>query len=387
MRIDAIKLSNFLSFGPDSPIVPLQNLNVMIGSNGSGKSNFVEVLEILKRTKYDLGRFLNSRGAFSDWKFRNAEESEFIQIDVFLCVKSIVQSPDRYVYSLYIHPIGGLAYFSESIDLLNSDGKNFTRIFGVDRDGEYVRVGDSLYRDQVDPDSAGKSIFQRYAGDKIRGDIFAISNFFESISIFDAWQTGRESSIRLPQRTDVPEAILLRDGSNLSMFLQQYKRDLKAKSNLVKKLSILKEDIRDFDVMVTGNLVQLFLHEGQDVVSAMRISDGTIRFIFLAAILCHPKPPHVVSLEEPELGLHPDIIPHVAEMLIEASARTQLIVTTHSEILIDALSAVPECVLVAERHPTGSVLRRLDKEKLAPMLEDRQLGQLWAAGELGGNRW
>ena len=85
--------------------------------------------------------------------------------------------------------------------------------------------------------------------------------------------------------------------------------------------------------------------------------------------------------------MHPDIIPTIAEMLIEASTRTQLIVTTHSEALIDALTSTPESVLVCEKDEYGTVMKRLESGKLKVWLEKYTLGQLWSKGEIGGNRW
>ena len=104
-------------------------------------------------------------------------------------------------------------------------------------------------------------------------------------------------------------------------------------------------------------------------------------------ILLHPTPPPLICIEEPELGLHPDILPTIAQLLIEASKRTQLIVTTHSDDLISALSEIPESILVCERDERGSRMRRLEPEALKDWLENYSLGELRGMGELGGNRW
>jgi predicted ATPase len=103
------------------------------------------------------------------------------------------------------------------------------------------------------------------------------------------------------------------------------------------------------------------------------------------ALLLDPTPPSVICIEEPEIGLHPDILPTIAEMLIEASQRTQLIITTHSDALVSAL--IPESVLVCEQNERGSHLRRLNPEKLKEWLENYTLGDLWRMGEIGGNKW
>jgi predicted ATPase len=94
-----------------------------------------------------------------------------------------------------------------------------------------------------------------------------------------------------------------------------------------------------------------------------------------------------VCFEEPELGLHPDIIPYITELLVDASQRTQLFVTTHSDTLISALSEHPEFVMVCEKDENGSQLRRLDKDQLQEWLKKYKLGELWRMGEIGGNKW
>ena len=147
------------------------------------------------------------------------------------------------------------------------------------------------------------------------------------------------------------------------------------------------DGIDDYDVQIEGGTVQVFFHEGRFTVPATRLSDGTLRYLCLLAVLCHPNPPPLVCIEEPELGLHPDVLPTLAELLKEAATRTQLIVTTHSDVLVDAMSDRPEAVFVAEKSDTGTTLNRLDAEKLKPWLEKYRLGQLWTRGEIGGTRW
>jgi len=145
----------------------------------------------------------------------------------------------------------------------------------------------------------------------------------------------------------------------------------------------------DLTVKIYGGTAQLYLHETglARPIPATRLSDGTIRFLCLVAMLCHPDPPPLLCIEEPELGLHPDIMPTIGEMLIDASQRTQLIVTTHSAPLISALSDIPEAVLVCERDESGSHLTRLESGPLEKWLEKYSLGDLWLKGEIGGTRW
>jgi len=145
--------------------------------------------------------------------------------------------------------------------------------------------------------------------------------------------------------------------------------------------------VSDFEVHVEGGTVQVFFSEGDFSVPATRLSDGTLRYLCLLAILCDPEPPPLICIEEPELGLHPDILPKLADLLVQASQRTQLIVTTHSDILVDAMTERPEAVVVCEKHGGKSEMRRLKKVELRSWLDKYRLGQLWIRGQIGGTRW
>jgi predicted ATPase len=104
----------------------------------------------------------------------------------------------------------------------------------------------------------------------------------------------------------------------------------------------------------------------------------------ILALLLSPSPPPLICIEEPELGLHPDAVVLLAELLIDSAERTQLVVTTHSDALLSAFTEHPSSVLVCE-HRNGTVLERLDAERLTFWLEAYRLGEVWRIGELGGN--
>lgn len=110
-------------------------------------------------------------------------------------------------------------------------------------------------------------------------------------------------------------------------------------------------------------------------------------YLSLLAILFDPDPPPLICIEDPELGLHPDLLPKLADLLKDASQRTQLIVTTHSDILVSAMTDMPEVVVVCEKHDGRTVMKRLEREDLKEWLKRYRLGDLWTRGELGGTRW
>ena len=144
--------------------------------------------------------------------------------------------------------------------------------------------------------------------------------------------------MRLPQPSDLPNQTLAEDTSNLGLVLNRLRRTPAAKKRLLEAARKLYDGVTDFDVIVEGGTVQVMLEEKGITVPATRLSDGTLRYLCLLAILCHDHPPPLVCIEEPELGLHPDIMPTLAALLREASTRCQLIVTTHSDVLVDALT-------------------------------------------------
>jgi predicted ATPase len=169
--------------------------------------------------------------------------------------------------------------------------------------------------------------------------------------------------------------------------LNRLRRDPTVKARVLQALRKLYDGIEDYDVQIEGGTVQVFFQERGITVPATRLSDGTLRYLCLLAILCHPNPPPLVCIEEPELGLHPDIIPTIAELLREASSRCQLIVTTHSDILVDAMTDTPEVLLVCEKREGATHLQRLSRTDVQVWLDRYRLGELWTKGEIGGTRW
>jgi len=194
--------------------------------------------------------------------------------------------------------------------------------------------------------------------------------------------------LRRPQSLDQPDDFLLEDGSNLGLVLNKLKNRPATKRLLLEQLKLFYEGIEDVETQIQGGTVQVFIHEhGDRPIPATRLSDGTLTYLCLLSILCHPDPPPLVCFEEPETELHPDIIPSLADLLKEASKRTQIIVTTHSDALVSSLNDVPEAIVVCERRREGTSLRRLEPDKLKEWLKRYSLGELWSMGEIGGNRW
>ena len=118
-----------------------------------------------------------------------------------------------------------------------------------------------------------------------------------------------------------------------------------------------------------------------------QFSDGTLRYLSLLAVLLDPDPPPWIGIEEPELGLHPDIVFELANLLVKASQRTQLVVTTHSHTLVDALTDHPTSVVACGKHEGQTWFKRVTPGVAEAWLNDNSLGQVWSMGGIGGNRW
>lgn len=191
--------------------------------------------------------------------------------------------------------------------------------------------------------------------------------------------------MRFPQKPDSPNNVLTEDGRNLGLVLNRLSRSLEVKQRLLEALRNLYAGLSDFHVNIEYGTVQVFLQEGNVSVPATRLSDGTLRYLCLLAVLCDPSPPPLVCIEEPELGLHPDVLPDLAALLRDTSERCQLIVTTHSYTLVDALTETPESVVVCEKLGGQTRMERLNGDDLRDWLERHRLGELWRMGELGAN--
>ena len=388
MLIKTIRLRNLLSFGPDTPELEMRPLNVLIGPNGSGKSNFIEAVGLLQATPRDLAATIREGGGIGDWIWRGEPKASTARIEV------LVENPKNQEGLYYRLVFGEKGQRFDVTDELIENAKPFDGhenpyIYFAYRNGvPYLNVKDSgergMQREDIDSE---QSILSQYKDKYHYPELTYLAEVLESIRFYREWTSGRYAPPRLSQQPSLPNDFLSEDGINLALLLNRFGFEPRLKSRIRKELRKLYEGVSDFGANIDSGTVQLFLQEGNISMKANRLSDGTLRYLSLLAILCHPQPPPLVCIEEPELGLHPDILPTLADLLREASERCQLVVTTHSDVLVDALTDTPESVVVCEKHNGGTEMRRLDKAALSDWLKDYCLGELWSKGELGGNRW
>ena len=387
MLLSEVKLCNLLSFGPDTAALPLGPLNILIGPNGSGKSNLIEAVGLLRAAPSHLAGPVRDGGGVRDWLWKG-ERNSTATLDV------VVKSPGG------SQPLRHVISFTESaqkFEITDERIENAEAYSGHAEPYFFYRYQDGrpvlsvkdgtrrdLHREDVAPD---ESILSQRKDPDQYPEITHLGQVYSRIRIYREWAFGRYTVPRRPQEADQPNDQLNEDFRNLGLVLNRVRRDADTKRLILENLNQLYAGIDDFDVSIEGGTVQVFFHESGFTIPATRLSDGTLRYLCLLAVLCHPDPPPLVCIEEPELGLHPDILPTIARLLKDAAERTQLIVTTHSDILVDELTEQPETVVVCEKSDGKTSMTRLDGKALSQWLERYRLGQLWTQGEIGGTRW
>ena len=402
MLIKSLRIKNLLSFGPDTESLTLTQLNVLIGPNGSGKSNFLEAISLLQAAPKDLSAPVKEVGGVRDWLWKG-KSNAVASLEVMIENPS-GKMPLRHVMNFTEHgsrfelveerienehPYSGksVPYFFYRFqngypvlkEQLSEDAKVAKGSAFHDPEADKER---ELKRETLNPEQSILSQFK----DPERYPVLAYLNLrYSQIAMYREWTFGRYTPPRQEQKADLPTDFLMATCENLALVLSTIR--FKGRERLLEALKVLYPEIQDFHIRPGAGRLQLFLEEGNYSIPATRLSDGTLRYLCLLAILCHPEPPPLICIEEPELGLHPDVLPELARLLVEASERTQLIVTTHSDILVDAMTERPEAVVVCEKHDGKTEMHQLKKEDLTAWLDKYRLGQLWIKGQLGGTRW
>jgi predicted ATPase len=387
MFIRRLQVSGLLSFGPDGVDVPMERLNVLIGPNGAGKSNLLEVLALLRAAPTSLPRPVKEMGGVREWLWKGPESIRTATIDVVLNYEK-GKMPIRHVLRVTEH--------GERFEIVDERIENEAPRPGQGDPYFYYRYQDGnpalndfskerrqLKRETVNPE---ESILSQVKDPTRYPELSWLQERYERFRLYRNWSFGPDAHWRREQSAHGRADLLSEGGENLALVLSRIRP--RVKRELAESLERLYDGVADVQFSIDGGNVLLFLEEsGGREIPATRLSDGTLRYLSLLAILLHPEPPPVVAIEEPELGLHPDVIPHIAELLVSASERCQLFVTTHSRMLVDALSERPSSVLVCSKEEGESKIERLDQARLAAWLGEYSLGELWSKGEIGGNRY
>ena len=349
--VKKIGATQFLSMEGDFELAPL---NVLIGPNGAGKSNFIEILAILRECPVDVLRPIRI-GGFNRW-LRHPLQSHEKAFTLTMTLESGVS----HEVAIGSNPIG---VSQEKV----RKGLDEFPLPGLEFDG-------------------GKSLLAQYRDPKRLPNIQELLEFYGSIGIYRNWCFGPRSILRQPSLDDMQGDYLEEDGSNLALIVE---RLCALESTRGRFVELLRGFLEDAEVPIVERhppRADLYVRMRSGAkIAAERLSDGTLRWMSLLAILLNPNHHRLICIEEPELGLHPDMMGTVADLLRVASEKCQIIVTTHSPGLVAGFSDLPEAIVVCDKREGRTTMRRL---KASDQLDDfEDLAMAWASGAIGGNRW
>ncbi|MEW6202266.1 MAG: AAA family ATPase, partial [bacterium] len=364
----------------------LKPLNIFIGPNGSGKSNLIDVFSLLKEaatiTQDENSLFaavVKKRGGMAELLWNHGEESQKMMFEIETDLGK--QTEQALIFKLELEQrIKGSAHYDIITDILDilSKGERET----------LCKFGKGIPISARRPMYSGVEKLDELVITQI--DIPEPKQFISSWRIYLDFDTSPEAPMRNPQMVST-EKYLSYKGDNLPLVLQ-YLQQLKEWTDIDKTLKDLYEyfDGITFASESRGKIVLAWREKGlNEAIYAPHLSDGILRFLCLAAILCHPDPPPLICIDEPEIGFHPDILLVIAELMKKASEKTQLIVTTHSPEFVSCFDD-PETIIITERgEDGGTIFRRLSAEELKPWLEEEKMpiGTIWRQNLFGGNRW
>jgi predicted ATPase len=351
--LESIVVEGFTSIR--SATVNLRGLNVLVGANGAGKSNFIRVLGMLGRiVDDDLGLFVGLSGGASAL-LSDSSKSGRIQLEVEF---------EAAGYSAELAPASGdtLIFWDENI---------WSRDAGR-ASGEHLSLGRGQRETQL---TEQRSAIAQSLVNALRG-----------CRVFHFHDTSRQAPVKQQSFIADNQALHPDAGNLAAVLLRMRQRNHNYYQRIVNTIRQVAPFFRDFVLepeLAEDRLSLRWRQEGSDTIfPADAMSDGTLRFICLTVLLSQPELPGLVVLDEPELGLHPFAIVQLAEMLRVASYDSQVVLATQSVTLMNQFEL--DDLIVVERRNGGSAFERPDPQRLVDWLADYSLGELWEKNLLGG---
>lgn len=367
MPIDRIYIKNFKSI-KDSGEIYIKPINILIGANGVGKSNFISFFKLLNSIyKQRLKFYTADNGYENRILYFGRKRSKFLE-------GSIVFKPEkgntnnRYNFNLVPKAQGIGFYFEEDLGGYNLFSNNYNENW------DYINMGGEGQEESELVNNTSKRA--RF-----------LSEYFQDFNVFHFHDTSSSSALKQPSKRHDYD-YLREDGSNLAAFLFRIKdthpKHFKIIEHTIKSVAPffekfdLKPDAQNPDVI----FLNWFEQGSDDYFNAHNLSDGTLRFIALTTLLLQPELPKTIILDEPELGLHPFAVAKLAGMIKKASVHSQIIVATQSVNLVNEFTA--DDIIVANREDNQTVFKRQSEESLRTWLEDYSIGELWEKNVIGG---
>jgi predicted ATPase len=341
--------------------IELDSLNLLIGANGAGKSNFIKLFEFLHRLiRRDLQTYVAQNGEAASFLYFGSKVTQQLRIELNF---------GKYQYRVVLAPTveGALIFLEEYWN-------------GPDTNNKTVSAG-GTYKESALP------TVQLSKVDFLQPTLNNVLGLLDSYRVYHFHDTSNFAKIKLTG--DLHDNHYLHsDGSNLAGFLYLLReRHTSHYERIVKTIQRVASFFADFVLEpAEQNPETIFLQwreKGSDVpFRAHMLSDGTLRFICLATLLMQPTPPPTILIDEPELGLHPYAIELIGAMIKNASITSQIIISTQSASLVNQFEA--ENIIVVDRETEGTTFRRLSSDQIKDWLEDYSLGDVWEKNLIGG---
>jgi predicted ATPase len=380
-RLKRIQIKGFKSIKDCD--LELKPLNVLIGANGAGKSNFIsffKMLDAMNRGEFELWSSQSPGGA-AGILYLNPKFTTKI-------VASIEYQTEK--TRMLFRFVMSYADTSEKFLFVREEFGKKKEIFpNVETDDafEYELYSPRLLPSQMAfrSQESALSYFEPIDANAAEARNVVRQILF-GVQVYQFHDTSTNSRIRLTQTVD-DDVSLKSDGGNLAAVLYRLKKfHTKHYKHIVKTIQLTAPFFKDFVLEPNGQNIRLRYSEiGSDTVfGAHQISDGTLRFMALMTLLLQPleQMPKVIIIDEPELGLHPHALELLLSIMRRISKNRQIIVSTQSVSLVDRLE--PEDIVIVERHNSETQFKRLDDTHLSEWLEEYSLGELWEKNVLGG---
>lgn len=392
--IKKITIQSFFSFKQHSaPIVLNSGSNLLVGINGTGKSNFLKAVKLLHEAVVGIGleKLLNMWGGVLNIMNFGAHDIDEVVLTYEFDENALLNNNDENgfkenpIYEIRIKKQGNSSYTLQEVlktsefIFLHSDkgqGNVFKDNSLTPLSGEYIKEQELVLRQLGD--------FMTFL------PLFIIKEAIEEIAVYDFFDTTSESPIRQlsPYYSDKK---LLPNGENLTFLLNYLNgNSTSAYDRIVNLLKNANSQFRElvFPQPTPGKtLLALKEHNLERAVPIEHISDGTLRFLLLLSIFYNPNRGKVICIDEPEIGLHPDMIRTLAEGIKHAANDgTQMLIATHSPLLLNAFELEDLLIFEKDNNNSTIVVKKTEAD-FEDWEGDFLVGQMWLNGQIGGTRW
>lgn len=375
LKLNEINLSGYKSIGKEQKIPINNDVTVLIGANGVGKSNIISFFQLLAFSLTgELQKYVAEHGFASSFLHYGSKQTPSLSANLTF---SDEHSKDEYFFRL-THAAGDVLIYTEETLSILQDNEKFKNPFKITMD---VGRKESQLMEQSMPGKPYKNMVQ------------FVLTLLKGCQYFQFHDTSSRSEIK--QHTHIANNRILRsDAGNLAAFLYgiKIKKDGKPYyDRIIRYIQQVFPQFEDFVMLPTvqnEHYINLdWKEKGNDnIFGAHQLSDGTLRFMALATLLLQPTDtlPPIIVLDEPELGLHPSAIDILAGMIKAASSNAQIVVATQSPRLIDEFSADKIVVVERNNFDKCSTFKKLNCEELKDWLDNYSTSELWDKNVIGG---